>query len=136
MNKLPDFRRFRVVWYLVFRLVLADSCSLLRPIFPFVLPILNLLFMITHLISLNCSCFPTLFSWYEIWLVISWNMNYVPDMRKKGVCNKRQALVDLRKHMGTPPSIFGEFCLLGLVHSWLYLLTLIKGKLHSVEQLF
>jgi hypothetical protein len=35
MNKLPDFRRFRVVWYLVFRLVLADNCSLLRPIFPF-----------------------------------------------------------------------------------------------------
>jgi hypothetical protein len=65
-------------------------------------------------------------------------MNYVPDMRKKQrVRNKRQALVNLRKHMGTPPPpIFDGFCLLGLVHSWLYLLALIKGKLQSVEQLF
>jgi hypothetical protein len=101
-----------------------------------VLPILNLLFMTTHLISLHFSCFPTLFSWYEIWLVISWNVNYVPDMRKKQrVRNKRHALVNIRKHMGTTPPIFGGFCLLGLVHSWLYLQTLIKGKVHSVEQL-
>ena len=35
MNKLQDFRRFCVAWYLVFRPVLAVNCSLLCPIFPF-----------------------------------------------------------------------------------------------------
>jgi hypothetical protein len=129
----------RVAWYLVFRLILADNCSLLCPIFPLDQCIAYPQFIVY---DYPFDIFK-LFLFSDIVLLI-WNMtgHFMEYELCIGLEKKNRECVIKDKHLLTfastwvhPPPIFGGFCLLGLVHSWLYLLTLIKGKLHSVEQL-